>query len=64
MATNGSDNILVAERVSDGAVVGREGRELGAQLGAHISLRLSGRVIHWMLAIALLGLSVRLLVGA
>lgn len=36
----------------------------GAQLGAHLSLRLHGRVIHWMLALALLGLSVRLLVGA
>lgn len=36
----------------------------GAQLGAHISLRLHGRVIHWLLAAALLALSVRLLVGA
>lgn len=36
----------------------------GAQLGAHVSQRLNGRVIHWMLALALVGLSVRLLVGA
>jgi hypothetical protein len=36
----------------------------GAQLGAHISLRLHGRVIHWLLATALLALSVRLLMGA
>ena len=37
---------------------------VGAQLGAHISLRLHGRVIHWMLAVALLALAVRLLAGA
>jgi hypothetical protein len=36
----------------------------GAQLGAHISLRLRGRVIQWLLAAALLALSIRLLVGA
>ena len=36
----------------------------GAQLGAHISLRLEGRFIHWLLALALLALSARLLVGA
>jgi len=36
----------------------------GAQLGAHISLRLHGRIIHWLLAAALLALSVRLLIGA
>ena len=36
----------------------------GAQLGAHISLRLHGRVIHWLLTVALLALSARLLVGA
>ena len=36
----------------------------GAQLGAHISLRLHGQVIHWLLAVALLALSVRLLIGA
>jgi hypothetical protein len=36
----------------------------GAQLGAHISLRLHGRVIHWLLALALLALSARLLSGA
>ncbi|HUZ16609.1 MAG TPA: sulfite exporter TauE/SafE family protein [Gaiellaceae bacterium] len=36
----------------------------GAQLGAHLSLRLRGRVIHWLLAIALLALAARLLVGA
>jgi uncharacterized membrane protein YfcA len=36
----------------------------GAQLGAHISLRLHGRVIHWLLATALLALSARLLIGA
>jgi len=35
----------------------------GAQLGAHISLRLHGRVIHGLLAAALLALSVRLLIG-
>jgi uncharacterized protein len=35
----------------------------GAQLGAHISLRLHGRVIHWLLAAALLALSARLLIG-
>jgi uncharacterized membrane protein YfcA len=36
----------------------------GAQLGAHISLRLHGRAIHWLLAAALLALSARLLIGA
>ncbi len=36
----------------------------GAQLGAHVSLRLHGRVIHWLLAAALVALSVRLLAGA
>ena len=36
----------------------------GAQLGAHISLRIHGRVIHWLLAVALLALSARLLIGA
>ncbi len=36
----------------------------GAQLGAHVSLRLRGRAIHWLLAAALLGLSARLLGGA
>jgi uncharacterized protein len=35
----------------------------GAQLGAHISLRLRGPVIHRLLAAALLALSVRLLLG-
>jgi uncharacterized protein len=36
----------------------------GSQLGAHISLRLRGPVIHWLLAAALLALSARLLIGA
>jgi uncharacterized protein len=36
----------------------------GAQLGAHISLRLQGRVIHRLLAVALLALAARLLSGA
>ncbi len=36
----------------------------GAQLGAHISLRLRGSVIQWLLAAALLALSARLLIGA
>jgi hypothetical protein len=36
----------------------------GAQLGAHISLRLHGRVINRLLAVALLALSARLLSGA
>jgi uncharacterized protein len=36
----------------------------GAQLGAHISLRLHGRVIHWLLTAALLALSARLLIAA
>jgi uncharacterized membrane protein YfcA len=36
----------------------------GAQLGARISLRLHGRVIHWLLAVALLALAARLLSGA
>jgi uncharacterized protein len=36
----------------------------GAQLGAHLSLRLGGRVIHWLLAAALLVISARLLIGA
>jgi hypothetical protein len=36
----------------------------GAQLGAHVSLRLHGWVIHRLLAAALLALSARLLVGA
>lgn len=35
----------------------------GAQLGAHVSLRLHGRVIQWLLAAALLALSARLLIG-
>ena len=35
----------------------------GAQLGAHISLRLRGNVIQWLLAVALLALAARLLVG-
>lgn len=36
----------------------------GAQVGAHVSLRLHGRVILWLLAVALLALSARLLIGA
>lgn len=36
----------------------------GAQLGAHISLRLHGRLIQWLLAAALLALAVRLLSAA
>lgn len=36
----------------------------GAQLGAHISVRLQGGVIQWLLAVALLALAARLLVGA
>ena len=36
----------------------------GAQLGAHISLRLSGRTIQWLLALALAALAARLLVTA
>jgi uncharacterized protein len=36
----------------------------GAQLGAHISLRLHGRVIRLLLAVALLALSARLLIRA
>lgn len=36
----------------------------GAQLGARISLRLHGRMIQWLLAVALLALSARLLAGA
>ena len=36
----------------------------GAQLGAHVSLRLSGRTIQWLLAVALAVLAVRLLVPA
>ena len=36
----------------------------GAQLGAHVSLRIGGRVIQWLLAVALLALAVRLLAGA
>src|SRR5579859_1743235 len=36
----------------------------GAQLGARVSLRLRGRAIQWLLAVALLALAVRLLVGA
>lgn len=35
----------------------------GAQLGAHLSLRLRGRVIEWLLALALLVLAGRLLIG-
>ena len=35
----------------------------GAQLGAHISLRLHGEVIQWLLAFALIAIAVRLLVG-
>lgn len=34
----------------------------GAQLGAHVSLRLSGRTIQWLLAVALAALAIRLLV--
>lgn len=33
----------------------------GAQLGAHVSLRLRGAVIQWLLAAALLTLAARLL---
>jgi hypothetical protein len=36
----------------------------GAQLGAHVSLRLRGAVIQWLLAAALLALAVRLLLAA
>ena len=36
---------------------------LGAQLGALVSLRLSGAAIEWLLALALAGLAARLLVG-
>jgi uncharacterized membrane protein YfcA len=36
---------------------------LGAQLGAHVSLRLSGAVIEWLLALALVGLAARLIAG-
>jgi uncharacterized membrane protein YfcA len=36
----------------------------GAQLGARISLRLRGRVIEWLLAVALLVLAARLLISA
>jgi uncharacterized membrane protein YfcA len=36
----------------------------GAQLGAHVSLRLRGAVIQWLLALALLALAVRLLLAA
>jgi uncharacterized membrane protein YfcA len=35
----------------------------GAQLGARISLRVRGRAIQWLLAVALVALAVRLLVG-
>jgi uncharacterized protein len=35
----------------------------GAQLGAHVSLRLSGRTIQWLLAVALASLAIRLLVS-
>jgi uncharacterized protein len=36
---------------------------LGAQLGARLSLRASGRIVEAMLAVALIGLAVRLIVG-
>ena len=36
----------------------------GAQLGAHVSLRLRGAVIQWLLAVALLALAARLLLAA
>ena len=36
----------------------------GAQLGAHVSLRLRGAVIQWLLAFALLALAARLLLAA
>jgi uncharacterized membrane protein YfcA len=36
----------------------------GAQLGAHISLRLRGRSIQWLLAVALIALGARLLIRA
>jgi len=35
----------------------------GAQLGAHVSLRLQGAVIQWMLGIALVALAIRLFVA-
>jgi uncharacterized membrane protein YfcA len=35
----------------------------GAQLGAHVSLRLRGAVIQWLLAVALLALAARLLLA-
>jgi uncharacterized protein len=34
----------------------------GAQVGAHVSLRLRGAVIQWLLAVALLALAIRLLI--
>lgn len=37
---------------------------LGAQFGAHVSLRLRGAVIQWLLAVALLALAARLLLAA
>lgn len=36
---------------------------VGAQLGAHVSLRLSGPAIEWLLALALAGLAARLIAG-
>jgi uncharacterized membrane protein YfcA len=36
----------------------------GAQLGAHISLRLHGKAIQWLLAVALIAIAARLLYGA
>jgi uncharacterized membrane protein YfcA len=37
---------------------------VGAQLGARLSLRASGRIVEWLLALALLALAIRLAVGS
>ena len=68
MAGTGTITHLLAGSLRDGhglrrAIALSVGVVAGAQLGAHISLRLSGRTIQWLLAGALAALAVRLLVS-
>ena len=69
MAGTGTITHLIAGSFQHGqgyrrAAVLSVGVVAGAQLGARVSLRLSGRTIQWLLAAALAILAVRLLVTA
>jgi uncharacterized membrane protein YfcA len=68
MAGAGTVTHLVAGSFSHGHGLRRTaalaiGVVFGAQLGALVSLRLSGAVIEWLLALALAGLAARLIAG-